>query len=301
MKKKLQIITLLTLGAFTFNAKAQTIPNASFETWADTTGIIPGSTITNPVGWITSNLGLSSLGIADGVTKSTDKHSGSYAVKLAISSSIGSTMPGLLEANLPTTQKAAYLNGYCKSSIIGTDSFMLGVYYSNSVSGMMLPIGQMATASRTNWSPFNIAINLPTSFTPDSVTIFAMVTGSGATYGILDDLSFSNTAIGTPFGNNMTVPTAVNTISQNKIINSSIYPNPASGNAEIDFSLTSSSNINIKIYDVTGRLVKTVLNDKKSAGSQQVQVNVEELQNGIYFYTIAGDGFSNTKKFIVSK
>jgi Secretion system C-terminal sorting domain len=297
MKKNLLRLVLVAGVAITFSAKAQTINNAGFETWVDTAGFIPGSTISNPVGWIVSNFGLPT----DPVTKSTDRHSGSFAVKIAIGSFMGTTMPGLLQAAMPTTQKAAYFNGYCKTSIIATDSFMLGVYYSNAGTGEMYSVAQMAAVSHANWTPFSIAISLPPTFTPDSVTIFGMISGSGATYGILDDLSFGSTSIGSAFGTSMTVPMAVNTIPSNLVAGSSIYPNPTNGPSEINFSLLASSNTTIKMFDISGRLVKIILNENLISGNHKIQINTDDMQNGIYFCTISGSGFSETKKFIVNK
>ena len=50
-----------------------------------------------------------------------------------------------------------------------------------------------------------------------------------------------------------------------------------------------------------GKCVKTVMNENRTSGIQKVMVNTEDIQNGVYFYTISGEGFSETKKFIVSK
>ena len=57
----------------------------------------------------------------------------------------------------------------------------------------------------------------------------------------------------------------------------------------------------IKIYDIAGRCVKSVINESRNSGAQKVLLNTEDIQNGIYFYTITGDRFTETKKFVVSK
>jgi hypothetical protein len=115
---------------------------------------------------------------------------------------------------------------------------------------------------------------------------------------MIDNLSLSNTSIGNELGTARY--NGIKTIS-NQNFHSTFFPNPTNGSSEINFSLISTSNINVKIYDVTGRCVKTIFDEKMNSGDQKIKLNVEELMNGVYFYTITGDVFFETKKFIISK
>ena len=80
-----------------------------------------------------------------------------------------------------------------------------------------------------------------------------------------------------------------------------IYPNPAYGVTSIEYQLTqSSSNVEINILDVTGKLVKSFNEGAKDPGKYNVTFNASELQPGNYFYTInAGNGSKFAKKFQV--
>jgi hypothetical protein len=80
-----------------------------------------------------------------------------------------------------------------------------------------------------------------------------------------------------------------------------IFPNPAFGSTSIEYELTqSSSNVEIKILDVTGKLVKSFNEGAKEPGKYNVTFNASELQPGNYFYTIqAGNGRQFAKKFQV--
>ena len=80
-----------------------------------------------------------------------------------------------------------------------------------------------------------------------------------------------------------------------------IYPNPAYGVTIIEYQLTqSSSNVEINILDVTGKLVKSFNEGAKDPGKYNVTFNASELQPGNYFYTInAGNGSKFAKKFQV--
>ena len=80
-----------------------------------------------------------------------------------------------------------------------------------------------------------------------------------------------------------------------------MYPNPAYGVTIIEYQLTqSSSNVEINILDVTGKLVKSFNEGAKDPGKYDVTFNASELQPGNYFYTInAGNGSKFAKKFQV--
>ncbi|HEY0031096.1 MAG TPA: PQQ-dependent sugar dehydrogenase [Bacteroidia bacterium] len=63
------------------------------------------------------------------------------------------------------------------------------------------------------------------------------------------------------------------------------YPNPTTGNSQIDYTVAQSSSVSIELFDVTGRKVKTVLNMDVPAGKHTVEVNgLSAYSNGSYFY-----------------
>jgi|GEM_PF-668999 len=80
-----------------------------------------------------------------------------------------------------------------------------------------------------------------------------------------------------------------------------VVPNPAYGLSKIEYELTNpSSNVEIKILDVTGKIVKCFNEGAKEPGKYNVTFNASELQPGNYFYTIyAGNGRQFAKKFQV--
>lgn len=80
-----------------------------------------------------------------------------------------------------------------------------------------------------------------------------------------------------------------------------IYPNPASGIANLQFELGKSENVTIDIYNVVGQKVSNVANDAFAAGKHNISFSVENLNAGVYFYTINAGGYSKTMKFTVVK
>jgi hypothetical protein len=76
-------------------------------------------------------------------------------------------------------------------------------------------------------------------------------------------------------------------------------PNPANGNTVISYSINEQSNVELKVYDMTGKLVMNVNEGKKSAGKHAVTINTNTLPNGIYYYSITVGGKTLTRKMVV--
>jgi cyclomaltodextrinase / maltogenic alpha-amylase / neopullulanase len=79
------------------------------------------------------------------------------------------------------------------------------------------------------------------------------------------------------------------------------YPNPFNPTTTIRYSITSPDLVRIKIYDILGREVKTLVNEFKQAGSYEVQFDASGLASGIYLYRIESGPFIQTKKMILLK
>jgi hypothetical protein len=89
------------------------------------------------------------------------------------------------------------------------------------------------------------------------------------------------------------------TLSQN-------YPNPFNPSTTINFSLAVDSKVSLKIFDVLGQEVATLINGQMAAGSQKVSFDASSLNSGVYFYRIDASGidgqkFSSVKKMILTK
>ncbi len=80
------------------------------------------------------------------------------------------------------------------------------------------------------------------------------------------------------------------------------YPNPFNPTSIISYNLPIASSVSLKVYDVTGRLVSTLINNQKTtAGTHSVTVNAREWSSGVYFYRLEADGFVATKKLTLIK
>ncbi len=74
------------------------------------------------------------------------------------------------------------------------------------------------------------------------------------------------------------------------------YPNPFNPSTIISYSLPVELKVNIKIYDLLGREVSTLVNQRQDAGIHRILFDASQLQSGVYFYKIKAGDFSATKK-----
>lgn len=79
------------------------------------------------------------------------------------------------------------------------------------------------------------------------------------------------------------------------------YPNPFNPSTTIKYSITKNSNIAIRIFDLRGKEIKTLVDEFHNAGYYSVNFNSEGLSSGVYFYKIYTDGFSETKQMLLIK
>lgn len=83
-------------------------------------------------------------------------------------------------------------------------------------------------------------------------------------------------------------------------LNSAVYPNPVQGLARVDFQLKNTSNVDIAVYDITGKRVMDVKNGGFAAGEHMIYFDSGALNNGIYFISITTEEGSATHKIVVN-
>ena len=84
------------------------------------------------------------------------------------------------------------------------------------------------------------------------------------------------------------------------------YPNPFNPNTKIKFSIPSMGTslmkfVQIKVYDILGREVATLVNEEKKAGNYEVDFNANKLSSGTYFYQLKAGNIISTKKMLLAK
>lgn len=79
------------------------------------------------------------------------------------------------------------------------------------------------------------------------------------------------------------------------------YPNPFNPITSLQYAISSKQFITLKVYDVLGNEVKTLVKEEKPVGKYEVDFNATYLPSGVYFYRLQAGNFSQTKKMILLK
>ena len=79
------------------------------------------------------------------------------------------------------------------------------------------------------------------------------------------------------------------------------FPNPFNPNTKIKYEIAKSGFVSLKIYDILGREIKTLVNENKNVGTYEIDFDANNLNSGIYFYKLTTNNFSEMKKMILVK
>jgi len=261
------------------------IPNAGFEDWENN----------DPVGWLTLDI------FANTVSQSSDNHSGSSAAKMQTLDFFGSYLPPILYSGYFTVPvKPGSLTGYYK--FVPTDakqlfSVLITLFqFGNFVGSGYWETGQMVSS----YTQFSAPIEyLTPEAVPDSAYIEFIVadtseagTGGIGTYALIDDLDLGGFVGVKEIANNR-VPTSYE-LMQN-------YPNPFNPSTKIEYSIPEESFVQLKVYNLIGQEVATLVNQNQKAGSYRADFNAEGMNSGIYIAKLNANGFTRSVKMTLLK
>jgi len=77
------------------------------------------------------------------------------------------------------------------------------------------------------------------------------------------------------------------------------YPNPFNPSTRIKYAISSRQYVTLKVYDVLGKEVATLVNEEKPAGNYEVEFDATGLPSGIYFYRVISGNYSELKKMVL--
>ena len=79
------------------------------------------------------------------------------------------------------------------------------------------------------------------------------------------------------------------------------YPNPFNPATQIKYGVAKEGLVTIKVYNILGKEVATLINEIKPAGNYEIKFNASQLSSGVYFYSLHSGDFTQTKKLILLK
>ncbi|MFA7418736.1 MAG: T9SS type A sorting domain-containing protein, partial [Melioribacteraceae bacterium] len=79
------------------------------------------------------------------------------------------------------------------------------------------------------------------------------------------------------------------------------YPNPFNPTTTINYELPKDGMVTIKVYDIIGKEVATLVNEAKNAGYYKVDFNASKLTSGVYICSIQASGFNKSIKLLLTK
>ena len=79
------------------------------------------------------------------------------------------------------------------------------------------------------------------------------------------------------------------------------YPNPFNPSTTINYAVPQNSFISLRVFDILGNEVQTLVNETKSAGKYTVSFDAASIPSGVYFYTLEAGNFVSTKKMLLLK
>lgn len=96
-------------------------------------------------------------------------------------------------------------------------------------------------------------------------------------------------------------PIAVNGLAGKTFALNQNYPNPFNPTTNIEYSIPDKGFVTLKVYDITGKVVSTLVNKDQDAGSYIVTWNASALSSGVYFYKLVAGTYTETKKMVLNK
>ncbi len=203
------------------------------------------------------------------------------------------------------------------------------ILHTSNGGGVLLPVELTSFAAnysessvRLSWSTAtelnNNGFEVERSIDKDNWYTIGFVKGAGTTsepqqYNFSDDLSdFSSVILfyrlkQLDFNGTYEYSSVIEVeMTPSKFALSQNYPNPFNPSTSIQYAISSTQFVTLKVYDLLGREVATLVNEEKAAGSYEIDFNVGRdsspaLASGIYFYKIQAGDFVETKKMLLLK
>ena len=297
MKNSVQVFMLSIIGVmFTFvSTFAQNpIPNAGFESWN-------GPEI---VSWAHN-----STSFIPTVVQTTDAFSGSFAVRGEVINAAGAGFPPTLFTGSFQDPRFIVIHAYqtftgqYKYSGQGGDMLFIEVVFTNDNIGGGAEGHAQIGADATSFTEIEIPMVYDSGNPPGWVPTHGNITvtiqpATGqvphiGTYFIVDHFSFDGQPVSVELEKNDLVPDQF-ALKQN-------FPNPFNPATKISFNIAKESFATLKVYNMQGEEVATLVNENLSVGNYTANWNAKNYASGTYIYTLIAEGVFLSNKMILMK
>ncbi len=264
--------------------------NNSFENWAG----IPEM----PVDWFSN---------PPAVSKTNTAQQGSFAAHLEVVDFSGYPYPPVMQSltssfgGHPVSEKHGSLQGWYQLMPLGDDALWVSVFMYQGGQTNVVGAGAMIfPATTSGWTQFTVPIfYAPGSPDPDNTIIsiiLADTTGAGesgtiGSIGYVDNLSFTGPA---------TDVEKIEVVPQDYMLKQN-YPNPFNPSTKIEYSIPDESFVELKIYDILGNEIVTLVNEQQAAGSYRFDFNANDKPAGLYFARLSANDFTKVIKMTLLK
>jgi len=212
-----------------------------------------------------------------------------------------------------TVLTASGLTDFCDIGLAGNDALPVELAsFVSSVSGNIVRL-EWTTLSETNNSGFDIERSKVIGQTSDGWNKVGFVKGNGnvsvnSNYQFTDrdipDGTYSYRLKQIDFNGNFEYFNLRNEVKigvPGKFSLSQNYPNPFNPTTKINYNLPADAQVKLKVFDITGREVVTLVNEFKTAGYYTADFNASNLSSGTYFYKIESGAFTDVKRMMIVK
>ena len=161
--------------------------------------------------------------------------------------------------------------------------------------GFEVERSQKSNVKSQNWENIGFVAGYGTTTEPKSYSFTDANVSSGKYQYRLKQIDFSGTFT---YSNNIEIYVSLTPLAFSLEQN---FPNPFNPVTKISYALPSAATVDLKVYNVLGQLITTLVNEESPAGFYEVDFNATNLPSGVYIYRIRAGLFVETKKMLLLK
>ena len=180
------------------------------------------------------------------------------------------------------------------TAIAKDDNVLLSWITSTETNNMGFDIERRSTKSNSGWQKLGFISGKGTTTEKSNYSFVDKNPAEGKSYYRLRQIDFDGSS---KIYNSVEVD--FETVKEYSL--SQNYPNPFNPGTEINYTLAKSGNVTLKVYNLLGSEIATLVNGFMEAGKHSVKFDANNITSGIYFYTIKADNFTSTRKMILMK